>query len=169
MSWRGPIHTRLNCPPYETECVTCGKRGNLVGGKASYTVTPVPTRKLSERMLLREGGGGGSSLGTLSASTRSLSARSLSSVHQYDGMIVGTGVGSRVGGPARKYSRSSSKASVSHTPGTRTRIRSSPCSRGIALELNLRDYFTATQTALALVGTSRRGEECGATGHVRQV
>ena len=75
MSWRGPIHTRLNCPPYETDCIICGKGGNLVDG-ASYTVRPVLTRKLSERMSLREGGGGGSSLGTLSASTRSLSARS---------------------------------------------------------------------------------------------
>ena len=94
--------------------------GQFSRGKgASYTVTQVPTRKLSDRMGLRKGGGGGSSLGTLSADTCSLSARNLSSAHQYGGMIVGTGVGSRVGGPARKGSRSSSKASVSLTPGIR--------------------------------------------------
>ena len=37
MSGRGPIHTGqfiwVNCPPYETDCVTCGRGGgNLVGG-----------------------------------------------------------------------------------------------------------------------------------------
>ena len=94
--------------------------GQFSRGKgASYTVTQVPTRKLSDRMGLRKGGGGGSSLGTLSASTLSLSARSLSSAHQYGGMIMGTGVGSRVNGPAHKGSGSSSKASVSLIPGSR--------------------------------------------------
>ena len=54
MSGRGPIHTRVNCPPYEIDCVTCGKGSAIKSGEGQVTLLHRQTKRDAKRERERE-------------------------------------------------------------------------------------------------------------------